>query len=177
MRRMKLALFLVGIMVVSTFAAGVSAAALQVGTTKADAVIVEVEKVLDPSTPEHSFYAEITIYVYEGTGCACEPIPEADVWAFGLDIGHNDTNLTDAEGYCTLHLEVNFNYRVTIEKEGFQTIRFDLLVVDDQTFVFHLQEEEPIVSRWSAVFQSCYHFLIARLPSKLLSTSWFSGLA
>jgi hypothetical protein len=88
------------------------------------------------------FFAEISFYVYVGDGCACEPIPYTAVEAYGRDTDHFDTNFTDSEGFCILRLEYDATYRVTIEVEDFSMVMFDFMVIDDQPFTFHMQEEE-----------------------------------
>lgn len=88
------------------------------------------------------FFAEITFNIFEGEGCACVPIPGAFIFAYGLDTDHNDSNITDDEGFCILELEYDHTFRVTIEAEGFQIVMFDFYVIDDQEFTFHMQEKE-----------------------------------
>lgn len=95
------------------------------------------------------FFAEIEFYLYVGEGCSCDPIENVPIVAYGLDTDHNDSNITNEDGFCILELEIDSNYRVTIEDENeeFQTIMFDFLIVDDQTFTFHLQEVDDPVSQ------------------------------
>lgn len=88
------------------------------------------------------FYAEISFYVYVGDGCACEPIPDTAVEAYGRDTDHFDTNITDLDGFCILELEYDATYQVTIEVENFHLVMFDFKVLDDQPFTIHMQEEE-----------------------------------
>ncbi len=121
-------------------------------------------------------FAKITFTVFEGDGCACEPLFEADVWAFGLDVGHNDSNLTDEDGETTLFLEYNFHYRVTIEKENFQTVRFDFQVLDDQEFVIHLKEEDGVSLRKLAILQTFLSNIHNHLPVHFLSQQRFSRI-
>jgi hypothetical protein len=88
------------------------------------------------------FFAQIEFTLVVGDGCACDPIENVPIVAYGLDTGHNDSNITDDDGFCVLELEIDSNYRVTIDdvNEDYQIIIFDFLVVDDQTFTFQLQE-------------------------------------
>jgi len=88
------------------------------------------------------FYAEISFYTYEGEGCGCQPVRNAPIFAQGLDTDHSASNTTDDDGLCVLELEYDATYRVTIEVDAFQMVLFDFVVIDDQTFTFHLQEEE-----------------------------------
>ncbi|MFW6119836.1 MAG: hypothetical protein ACOC80_02910 [Petrotogales bacterium] len=95
------------------------------------------------------FFAEIEFNLFEGEGCGCNPLEDILIFAYGLETAHNDSNYTDNDGFCTLQLEIDHNYRVIIEdnSEEYQTIIFDFLVVDDQTFTFHLQEREKSISQ------------------------------
>lgn len=91
---------------------------------------------------QSEFHAEISFYIYEGDGCACQPVRNAPIFAQGLDTDHNDSGFTDDDGLCILELEYDATYRVTIEIEAFQMVLFDFVVIDDQTFTFHMQEED-----------------------------------
>jgi hypothetical protein len=91
---------------------------------------------------QSEFYAEISFYIYEGDGCACVPVRNAPIFAQGLDTDHNDSGFTDDDGLCILELEYDATYRVTLEMEAFQMVLFDFVVIDDQTFTFHMQEED-----------------------------------
>jgi hypothetical protein len=86
------------------------------------------------------FDAEITFYLWEGDGCACEPIDGASFFAVGGE--GNDSGSSDADGKCVLNLVINSEYRIYIEAEKFQRIIFDMEVVDDQTFNFHMKESK-----------------------------------
>jgi hypothetical protein len=88
------------------------------------------------------FYAKISFTVFEGEGCACEPIPLTSISAYGRDTDHFDTNITDIYGFCVLELEYDATYRVTVEIEEFQKVIYDFKVLDDQPFSIHLQEIE-----------------------------------
>jgi len=102
--------------------------------------------------PASMFIAIINFQLYEGEGCACHPVDGASISALGLDIDDNDSAITDEDGFCSLELEINYNYRVTIKVEGYQTVMFDFLVVGDQDFTFHLQEvEESSLIGWNLV--------------------------
>ena len=91
---------------------------------------------------QSEFYAEISFYIYEGDGCACIPVRNAPIFSQGLDTDHNDSGFTDDDGLCILELEYDATYRVTIEIEAFQMVLFDFVVIDDQTFTFHMQEQD-----------------------------------
>ncbi|MBW2966294.1 hypothetical protein KY342_04280 [Candidatus Woesearchaeota archaeon] len=95
------------------------------------------------------FFAEIEFYLFVGDGCACDPIENVPIVAHGLDTSHTGSNITNEDGFCVLELEIDSNYRVTIDdvNEEYQIIMFDFLVVDDQPFTFHLQEIEDSISQ------------------------------
>lgn len=59
-----------------------------------------------------------------------------------MDTDHNDSGFTDDNGLCILELEYDATYRVTLEIEAFQMVLFDFVVIDDQTFTFHMQKED-----------------------------------
>lgn len=112
-------------------------------------ISTNVEKQPINNNPQTTlFTAEITFTLYEGTGCGCSPVYNAQITAFGLDVEHNDSGFTNDDGACILELEINGNYRVQIQAENYQMILFDFLVVDDQTFVFHMQEADGGVSSY-----------------------------
>ena len=93
-------------------------------------------------TPQHpqqtSFIAEITFQLWEDDGCGCSPIRNGTIIASGGE--GSDENVTNDEGSCVLLLEINAEYTVLIDAEGYQSIKFELLIVDDQYFAFHLSE-------------------------------------
>ena len=95
------------------------------------------------------FFAEIEFTLFVGDGCACDPIENVPIVAYGLDTGHNDSNITNEDGFCVLELEIDSNYIVTIDdiNEDYQIIIFEFLVVDDQTFKFQLKEKEDSISQ------------------------------
>lgn len=86
------------------------------------------------------FEAEIQFNLFEGYGCACTPVRNASILATSGE--GNDHQYTNDQGFCTLSLVLSTEYRVTIEAEGFQNIIFDFYTVDDQYFIFHLEEKE-----------------------------------
>ena len=107
------------------------------------------------------FDAEITFYILTGEGCGCTPIEGATVSAYG-GFG-NDSAATDQDGKCVLTLVINGEYEIFIEGEGFREVNFELNIIDDQTFTFHLFEKK--VSSVSANLHSFQ--LIAFLLDKL----------
>ena len=88
------------------------------------------------------FNSTISFKLWVGTGCGCDQVSDLIITALGLDIDDYDEGITDENGQCSLQLEINYHYRITIQAEGYVQIMFDFLVIDDQTFEFHLQEEE-----------------------------------
>ena len=95
------------------------------------------------------FFAQIEFTLVVGDACACDPIENVPIVAYGLDTGHNDSNITNEDGFCILELEIDSSYRITIDdvNEDYQIIIFEFLVVDDQPFTFHLQEIEDSSSQ------------------------------
>jgi len=85
-----------------------------------------------------NFDAKITIYVYEGEGCACQPLIGAYINATSSEGAI--FNITDEDGKCVLDMVIYTEYRVTIEAENFHTFMFNFDVVYDQTFKFHMGE-------------------------------------
>ncbi|UCF13141.1 MAG: hypothetical protein JSW06_02510 [Thermoplasmatales archaeon] len=104
------------------------------------------------------FFAQIEFTLVVGDGCACDPIENVPIVAYGLDTGHNDSNITNDDGFCVLELEIDSSYTVTIDdvNEDYHIIIFDFLVVDDQTFKFQLQEKEDSIPQ---NFPLLYKFL------------------
>ena len=99
-----------------------------------------MEKTSDDIEKQNFFEAELTFFLYEGEGCACEPIVGATFSAIGGD--GNDSGVTDEEGKCVLTLIINSEYRIYIEAEKFHRIIFDIEVLDDQTFKFHMENKD-----------------------------------
>jgi len=56
-------------------------------------------------------------------------------------------------------LVINTEYRITIEAEGFYNIIFDFYTVDDQYFIFHMEEEEDDSSELTdpLVYEKIYY--------------------
>ena len=98
-----------------------------------------------PPPQQSLFDAEISYSIYEGYGCGCVPIADAKIFATGGE--GNDTAYTDSDGYAVLNLVIDGEYRVTIEAEGYQTIIYDFLVIDDQPFTFHVEEVDDDASQ------------------------------
>jgi hypothetical protein len=140
MRRAKISILMTILVVLATFAFAITVDAVNMRTQQANQISGQ-KHVINSYNPQSLFFAEITFNLYEGTGCGCVPVRNASITAWGLDVDHNASGITDDNGKCILQLEINYNYRVTIEAEGFQTVMFDFLILDDQTFVFHLGEK------------------------------------
>ena len=95
------------------------------------------------------FDAEITFYIFTGEGCACTPIQGVTVSAYGG--AGNDSGVTNIDGKCILTLEINSEYDIYIQGEGLQEIHYEMNIIDDQTFTFHLFERRG-VSRTANLF-------------------------
>jgi len=93
------------------------------------------------------FYAEIEFTLFEGEGCGCFPLADVLIFAAGQDTDHNDSGYTDEEGYVVLELEIDSTYRVMIMDDDYNDVLFDFLVVDDQFFIFHLEEAVVSISQ------------------------------
>jgi len=88
------------------------------------------------------FYANITFNVFEGEGCGCVPLRGVPLSALGRDTEHSTSGITDDDGRCVLGLEYDKTYRVSIQQDNFESVLFDFVVIDDQTFSFHMKEIE-----------------------------------
>jgi len=99
-------------------------------------IIKENQKEYEPIL----FDAEITFYILTGEGCGCDPIEGVLVSAYGG--AGNDSAVTDIYGKCVLTLEINSEYEIFIEGQGLIEIHFELDIIDDQTFTFHLLERK-----------------------------------
>jgi hypothetical protein len=88
------------------------------------------------------FYANITFNVFEGEGCGCIPLGGVPLTAIGRDTEHSTSGITDDDGRCVLGLEYDKTYRVNIQQDNFESVLFDFVVIDDQTFSFHMKEIE-----------------------------------
>ena len=130
MKRIKTILILV-LMVLATFAISATA-----GTVLMKA---QQKKVTNNVSQQSFFDAEITFYIYEGTGCGCKPLIGATINATSGD--GEDSGVTDENGTCVLHMVINSDYRVSIEAQDYNTVMFDFNVVDDQNFRFHMGEK------------------------------------
>jgi len=140
MRRTKISVLMAILVVLATFVFAITVDAANIKTQQANQIGGQ-KQIINFYKQQSLFFAEITFNLYEGTGCGCVPVRNAPITAWGLDVDHSTSGITDDDGKCILQMEINYNYRVTIEAEGFNTVMFDFLVIDDQTFVFHLGEK------------------------------------
>ncbi len=97
------------------------------------------EEKSDNIIQQQLFDADLTFYLWEGEGCGCDPIVNASIFAVGGE--GNDSGFTDEDGKCVLTLFINSEYRVEIQAEKFHRILFDIEVIGDQTFNFHMKKE------------------------------------
>ena len=137
MKQKLLVILIASIFVVSSVAIGAAA-----GVAKLNAQTNEMlhQQINEDFAPTSMFTAIINFQLYVRDGCGCSPVTGVAISAWGLDIEDNDSAITDDIGVCNLELEINYNYKVTIEAEGFHMMEFDFLVVDDQDFTFYLEE-------------------------------------
>jgi len=139
MKQKLLIILIASIFVISSVAIGTAAGIAKLNTQTNE---MSNQQINENFAPASMFTAIINFQLYVGDGCGCHPVVGASISAWGLDIEDNDSAVTDDIGVCSLELEINYNYKVTIEAEEFHMIEFDFLVVDDQDFTFHLEEVE-----------------------------------
>ena len=156
MKQKLLIILIASIFVIASLAIGTAA-----GIAKSNTQTNEMpnQQINENFAPASMFTAIINFQLYVRDGCGCSPVTGAAISAWGLDIEDNDSAITDDIGVCNLELEINYNYKVTIEAEGFHTIEFDFLVVDDQDFTFYLDE----VDESSLVGLSLVHRLFSNI--------------
>jgi hypothetical protein len=83
-------------------------------------------------------YMAITFSTFEGGGCGCVPLIDVPITAVGRTTDHITSNVTDDRGQCVVFLEYGETYRITMVPNGYRSSMFDFNVLDDQSFVFHL---------------------------------------
>lgn len=84
-----------------------------------------------------TFYANISIRLYEGDGCGCVPLRGITINATSRDTDHYTSGITDENGLCVLQLEFDKTYRISIQDAYHESVLFDFVVIDDQAFSFH----------------------------------------
>jgi hypothetical protein len=149
MRRNKIYALKIFLVVLAIFSLVITTGAINTINQQKNS-ITEQKHIVNVYRQQSMFLADITFTLYEGTGCGCTPVANALITAWGLDVDHNTSGVTDENGKCILQLEINYNYRIIIEAEGFKTVMFDFLVLDDQNFVFHLGGNGGVVLKESS---------------------------
>ena len=91
-----------------------------------------------------------------------EPIEGASFFAVGGE--GNDSGFSNDEGKCVLTMVINSEYKVYIEAEKFQRIIFDIEVIGDQTFNFHMKEEKTN----QVFYQSFLYQFLSKIINKLI---------
>jgi len=137
MKQKLLIILIASIFIIASVAIGTAAGIAKLNTQTNE---MSNQQINENSAQASMFTAIINFQLYVRDGCGCSPVTGAAISAWGLDIEDNDSAITDDIGVCNLELEINYNYKVTIEAEGFHMIEFDFLVVDDQDFTFYLDE-------------------------------------
>lgn len=89
--------------------------------------------------PVRDFYLILSFTIYSGTDCDCIPITGVPINATGLDTDHIFSNVTDDYGRCTIQVEYDKTYRISIEEKNFESVLYDMQIIGNQTFVFHLK--------------------------------------
>jgi hypothetical protein len=138
-------------MVLSTFAIGIAAEAVLMKNQKTNIK----NEISQPSL----FDAEITFTILVDDGCGCKPIEGAFIRAYGGS-GYEE-GVTDENGTLILHLEINAEYRVEINAEGYLSILFDFNIIDDQYFIFQMTKKESS-SHTFPLFQRLFNSLLVR---------------
>lgn len=108
------------------------------------------------------FYANITFNVFEGEGCGCVPLRGVPLNATGRDTDHSTSGVTDDDGKCILQMEYDKTYRVSILQENYESVLFDFVVIDDQTFSFHMKEIEVSTPYFSFIQMMLQKLLLAK---------------
>ena len=130
MKNTKKIIFVVILMVLSTFTIGIAAEAV---------FMKNQQKNINNSISQPSLFdAEITFTIVIDDGCGCNPIEGVHIQAYGGS--GSDEGVTDENGTLILYLEINAEYRVDITSEEYRPIRFDFNIIDDQYFVFQMKE-------------------------------------
>lgn len=153
MKNVKITIFVVILMVLSTFTIGIAAEEVFMEKTN----VKENNNNAQPAL----FDAEITFIILTGEGCACDPIEGITVIASGGE--GTDQGVTDENGTVVLTLVVLGEYEVFIIKEGYLDINFEFNVLDDQTFTFHLLKKDVSSPQTISIFQSIISRLITGL--------------
>jgi len=145
-------IFIIVLMVLSLLTIGIAAEATFMKSKESNLT----NDIAQPSL----FDVDITFTIQTGEGCGCEPIPGVSIHAFGGE--GSVQGITDEDGICVLSLAVNGEYRVLIESEDYQTIDFEFVIIDEQSFLFHMYEKEES----SVQTTSLFHNILSRLLSK-----------
>jgi|GEM_PF-1551889 len=122
------------------------------------------------SKPTTDPYLTMTITLYQGTGCDCNPIPGVPVNATGRDTDHNDSNVTNDRGVCDLHLQYGKTYRISVNASHFESVLLDIQTIDNQNLTFHLKPLKGDISTVSglpAILATLFHALqkVRHIPS------------
>jgi hypothetical protein len=144
-------IFVVILMVFSTFAIGIAAEAV---------LMKNQEKNINNGNSQPSLFdADITFTVVVDDGCGCNPIEGVHVQAYGG--AGSDEGVTDANGTVILQLEINAEYQVFISSPEYRPIIFDFNIIDDQYFVFQMKPKGTS-SQTVPLFQSLINKLLVR---------------
>ena len=153
MKNVKITIFVIILMVFSTFTIGITAEELFV-----DKASVKEEN--NNNAQSALFDAEITFTILTGEGCACDPIDGVTVIASGGE--GTDQGVTDENGTCVLTLVILGEYEVFILKDGYLDINFEFNVVDDQWFTYHLLKKDVSSPQTMSLFQQIIFRLFGR---------------
>ncbi len=145
-------IFIVILMVLSTFTIGIAA--------EANFTKNEQKEIKNDAAQSLLFDVEITFTIQTGEGCGCTPIQGVSIFASGGE-GY-DEGITDENGICVLTLVIGGEYEVLIESENYQTIDFEFFVIDEQSFIFHMFEKEKSSIQTTSLLYSIFSKLVAK---------------
>jgi hypothetical protein len=133
MKKISAAMMKIAVVVVAVFSLIIAANA---GYVSSQAHTITTTSIQNAST---DFYANITVQLYEGTGCDCYPIRDEPINATGRDTDHFTSGVTDDRGQCILQLEFDKTYRISIQDANHESVMMDFVVIDNQAFTFHMK--------------------------------------
>ena len=145
-------MFIVILMVLSTLTIGIAAEATFMKNEQKDIKNDIAQPLL--------FDVEITFTIQTGEGCGCDPIPGVSIHAFGGE--GSAQGITDEDGICILTLVIGGEYEVLIEPEDYQTVDFEFVVIDEQSFIFHMFEIEESSVQTTSLLYNIFSKLVSK---------------
>lgn len=96
------------------------------------------------------FYGNIIFNVFEDDGCRCAPFQGVQMNTIRRDTDHSISGITN-EGTCIPALEDDKTYRRSIQEQRYESVLFDFVVIDDQTFSNHMKAIQASISYFSFI--------------------------